>query len=126
KIIHSNLGLMGIYTIGPIRGLLDSPLVPDKIPPPEGRIEISLDGSIQEVSLILNDESIIELFSIYSQKPILDRVTTRWNQGWFLSPWAQHMIKFHHRLSVNLLKPNEILAKAGMSPAYAEMAIKIL
>lgn len=95
------LGVYGLYSIGPIPGLLSSLPIPP-IEPCEGSIIIQ-DHTVQ---VQFDDGSLQDLFDIDTTgSPILGSklqsvVSELWNQGWFLTPWAVSQCKFFNKISL--------------------------
>ena len=135
----STLAQDGLYSIGPVPGLLDTVPVPQLVPPPGGVISIFTQGiesslnQVVDVNVTFPSGQISSLFSIWLEKDheqFLQKAQELWLDGWFLPPWAsmQYSLTNRNRRNPSLLniRPDPVLLTAGQNRTRGEAALKYL
>lgn len=101
--------LAGLYSLGPLPGLLSSIPHSELVPPGEGQvIFFSLPGNpVIDLNLRFPSGQISELFSIWieEEREELIEVTQKlWSAGWFLPPWGalQYLFPTKYKTLLNI------------------------
>jgi hypothetical protein len=141
----STLAQDGLYSIGPVPGLLDAVPVPQLVSPPGGVISIFTQGiessinPVVDVNVTFPSGQISSLFSIWLEQDrdqFLQKAQELWLDGWFLPPWAaiQYSLPSNNDSKSRMgkapsllnIRPDPVLLAAGQNRTRGEAALKYL